>query len=876
MLLALQTLYQKFYLKKYLRLALLWVGIFLFSAPLLASQPLKSSAELANVSVQLSWNHQFQFAGLYAAEKQGYYRDEGLQVEIKDWQEGINPIEEVSKGRVDFGVSYGGMVNEILKGAPLRLVMAFYQYSPLVLISHTPINDLSELADKKIMFYDNIQIRGMIKKAPLEVQESIVYIKPSGNLQDFVSGQVDLYGAYLTNEPFQLEKLNKEYYVVDPKQFGIQSYGDLLFTSLANSNIRPEMVSSFRNATIKGWQYAQQNPEEIVDYIMQNYPVKKTKEALLAEAMASIKYIMAGKMPIGHISEAKLLATVSDAHELGMISDEEFNSFDLKEVLFQPEVVFTAEEKAYLASKPVVRLANDNLWLPFEAIDDNGDYIGIVPKVLELIGERTGIEFIPQKEFLWKEVTEKISLGELDMYSCAVATPERQEYALFTEPYLSFPNVLVAWKNSPFIDDYNSLLGKKIAVVKGYWSEELFRTQYPDIELVMVTTVEEGLEKVLNSSVYAYSGNLASINFYARKKGLDGVHIIGKNEARFELAVGVHNSHPLLFSIIDKTLKEIKSSAEFIKLRSELVQVSAKDSVSIEQFIQEMKWYFVVFVLINLLFLLWFWYRRREQLLLSQIHQKEKQALQISSRVIAKELSIQKELQKRLEEFFAMVVHEIRTPVAMIDSSIQTLKLIPSDRDDLIVQRYEVIQSGANRINMLIDRYLNKQQFDSQTIEFNPAWVDIAFFVDEIARYYPQSLVETQISSSTQNDKQWFDSELMRFALINLLDNAVKYGGEGQQIYLLVQLHPTTIIFTVINGGSTIDLVEIDRLFEPFSRGNNQGDISGTGLGLYFVEQIANLHQGCFCCSNFTVDSGSVFKIIIPRDELRNELRDKP
>jgi len=72
------------------------------------------------VSLQLKWKHSFQFAGFYAAIKQGYYEEAGLNVAMKDWHPGLHVIDEVVSGRADIGIGYSSMIADYAKGAPIN------------------------------------------------------------------------------------------------------------------------------------------------------------------------------------------------------------------------------------------------------------------------------------------------------------------------------------------------------------------------------------------------------------------------------------------------------------------------------------------------------------------------------------------------------------------------------------------------------------------------------------------------------------------------------------------------------------------------------------------------------------------------------------
>ncbi|MEA1988723.1 MAG: diguanylate cyclase, partial [Pseudomonadota bacterium] len=460
--------------------------------------------------------------------------------------------------RADYAIGYSSIIADYAKGQPVSLVMASFQFSPMVLLSHEPIKDLKQLAGRSVMHYGNLQINGLIDKANALVDEKIVEVDSSGDLSDFISKKVNFYAAYQTNEPYRLQKEGVPYYLVDPKTFGIQSYGDLIFTSQYKAKFNPREVKAFKEATISGWQYAIENQTEIVDYIIENYPVKKDRSALLSEAKETSIYVQSGSNSIGHIEEGKLLATAVQAKESGLISEKEFNQLDLKRFIFNESAsIYTQEELDYLAQHPTILIGNDIQGEPFEFVDEEGHYKGLAADYFKLFETKLGVKFKPVREQTWNEVLELTQLGEVDVLSCAVSTPATRQYMNFTKPYLSFPMVLVAKEQMEFIDHFDLLSGQTVAVLADSFAFENLQRHHPDINLLAVPTVAQGLQAVLRGNAIGYSGNLASINFAIKKAGLTGLNIVGESRRRFDMAIGVHKDNPILFSILDKTLNSV-------------------------------------------------------------------------------------------------------------------------------------------------------------------------------------------------------------------------------------------------------------------------------------------------------------------------------
>lgn len=529
----------------------------LLSASTHALEP-ASDVKLTPITVQVNWNHQYQFAGLYAAIKQGYYQKAGLDVEVKSWRPNINVVEEVVSGRADFATGYSLVVADYAKGAPISLVMASFQFSPMVLLSHEPIHDLKQLSGMTVMQNGNLQINGLIDKANTLVDQELIKVPTSGDLNDFINRKVDLYSAFKTNEPYRLYQQGVPYYVLDPKTFGIQSYGDLIFTHQDKARFSPEQVSAFKKATILGWEYAIQHQPETVDYILKNYSVKKSRDALLAEAEATTMFVKSGTNPIGQVEVGKLMANVVQAKESGFMTQEQLDEFDMKAFIFNPQTLhFTEQERDYLKSHPVIKIANDINWEPFDFINKSGEWSGMAADYFEIFERVLGVKFEFDKNRPWAQTVEAVKRQEVSVVSTIVMTDERQGYLKFTAPYLSFPMVLATSNSVSFIEDTSQLRGKTLAVGRGYWSHDLFKTLHPSIKLEVVDSVQAGLEAVLSGKAYAYAGNIVAINHTIKKFGFTNLHIAGQMGKPFDLSIGVQKNNPILFSILDKALDSI-------------------------------------------------------------------------------------------------------------------------------------------------------------------------------------------------------------------------------------------------------------------------------------------------------------------------------
>src|ERR1700737_5371977 len=123
---------------------------------LLASHP---AAALDSASLQLKWKHQFQFAGYYAALEQGFYRNAGLDVTIREGGPDIDVAEAVASGKADFGVCGAGVLRDWANGRRLVVLAAIFQHSPAVILvaRRADIRSVSDLRGRPLVAPPNAE-----------------------------------------------------------------------------------------------------------------------------------------------------------------------------------------------------------------------------------------------------------------------------------------------------------------------------------------------------------------------------------------------------------------------------------------------------------------------------------------------------------------------------------------------------------------------------------------------------------------------------------------------------------------------------------------------------------------------------------------------
>jgi class 3 adenylate cyclase/ABC-type nitrate/sulfonate/bicarbonate transport system substrate-binding protein len=281
-----------------------------------------SAAALDQVSLQLKWKHQFQFAGYYAALYQGYYRDAGLDVTIREGGPDIDAAEAVAAGKAEFGVCSSSVPREWVMGRHLVVLAVIFQQTPAIILvpRRADIRSVSDSRGRTLM-----DATGSDEIAAMLKQEGVDYaamprIDHRGDPRDLLAGNADAMVAYSTNEPFILEQLGAAYRTFSPAAYGADFYGDNLCTSEAEVKAHPDRVAAFRAASLKGWAYALAHKEATVDLILKTYSKRKSREALLFEAARTDLLVRLGH--IGGQDAAHWRKIAAAYRKLGLLADD--------------------------------------------------------------------------------------------------------------------------------------------------------------------------------------------------------------------------------------------------------------------------------------------------------------------------------------------------------------------------------------------------------------------------------------------------------------------------------------------------------------------------------------------------------------------------
>lgn len=271
-----------------------------------------SATDVQPVSLQLIWKNQFQFAGYYIAKEKGFYAEEQLEVDIREYTQDTDVVGAITNHKADFAVGRSSILVSKGNGAPITALFATFQKSPLMLITRGDIKTPTELNGKRVMLTSDAQevaeIQAMLIKAGV-LANDYIHQKHSFNISDLINNKTDAMGAYIANEPYQMQLQKQPYSIIHPTDYGFDMYSDILFAHNDTIIKKPLLTSQFYKASIKGWLYAFENIEETAKIIFEKYNTQnRTLEALIYEGKALKKLAIIDGIPFGEIIQERFKA----------------------------------------------------------------------------------------------------------------------------------------------------------------------------------------------------------------------------------------------------------------------------------------------------------------------------------------------------------------------------------------------------------------------------------------------------------------------------------------------------------------------------------------------------------------------------------------
>jgi len=272
------------------------VGLLLSGLLLLGCGPSQPKKVPDEVKLQLKWVHQAQFAGFYMAQEKGYYAKENIKVTFLEGGQGIDIAQRVLSGQADFGVLTPEFIfAKRSHGEQLTAISAIYRRSAVVFVAmaDSGIVRPSDFIGKTVATRDpggsqkdfELQFYAMMKRLGLAVSKvKIVPHDPA--YAAFYNGEVKVTPCYSTGGLIKIRQKGLKLNLIWPSDYGVHFYSDTLATTDRMISEKPDLVTRFLRATLKGWQDAIEDYRQAVTVTLKYAQIKDPEfQTAMMEAM---------------------------------------------------------------------------------------------------------------------------------------------------------------------------------------------------------------------------------------------------------------------------------------------------------------------------------------------------------------------------------------------------------------------------------------------------------------------------------------------------------------------------------------------------------------------------------------------------------------
>ena len=272
----------------------------------------RAEHNVEHVRILLPPTTMVQSAGYYMALHKGFFKQEGLDVDLRSSRSRQSITQAVDDGDAEYGVSNADVLIEKGNGRALVAVAVLFQHSPaaLLVLKNKGIDKLADLNDKRVLLlpeFQDIEVISLLRKYHIQ---SINISSPSvtRDITTLVNNQFDALSINLTSGPYNAVRQGVDPIIFMPKEYGIDFYSGFLFTNEQEANANPERVAAVRAAVLEGWEYALTHTEETLDVLLglSQLPSLSSRNKMKYQLITMRDFILPDFVPLGYINQQHL------------------------------------------------------------------------------------------------------------------------------------------------------------------------------------------------------------------------------------------------------------------------------------------------------------------------------------------------------------------------------------------------------------------------------------------------------------------------------------------------------------------------------------------------------------------------------------------
>jgi polar amino acid transport system substrate-binding protein len=510
--------------------------------------------EKQKVTLYLDWLNQFQFAGYYIAKEKGFYNEVNLDVNIIEYSNN-NITKKVIENESSYGIGKSSLIVDKFEGNNIILLSSIFQNSPLVLISlaNSNIKTPKDLINKKVMITGDAKqsasIESMIASQGVNLND-ITIQEHSFDIEDLINGTTDAMACYLSNEPYILNQKNIKFNVLNPNDYNFNFYEGILFTSKKESEINQIRVQNFNEASLRGWKYAFDNIEETAKLIYEKYNTQnKSLDLLIYEGSILKDFAKIDNNSLGNINPQTIDEIKRFYTLLGLNTSNTL--FETKTILFNKnDILLNEKQLEYLENNKFTLLIENNK-VPFSFKNTNG-IIGIEIDFWKLISNKLSKPF---------NIEETLKNEFLNIFTSSIKTKfiysfekKHSNKYLLSNSIAQIPIALATKDKVNYISDLSSLKSISIGVLKDLDLISTLKKDYPEINFIEITSIEDGMRKIKENKLFALIDNLYTLSHKIEEFKIDELKINNTLKYKIDMYLETDRKHEEFIKIINNAI----------------------------------------------------------------------------------------------------------------------------------------------------------------------------------------------------------------------------------------------------------------------------------------------------------------------------------
>ena len=510
--------------------------------------------EKQKVTLYLDWLNQFQFAGYYIAKEKGFYNEVNLDVNIIEYSNN-NITKKVIENESTYGIGKSSLIVDKFEGNNIILLSSIFQNSPLVLISlaNSNIKTPKDLINKKVMITGDAKqsasIESMIASQGVNLKD-ITIQEHSFDIEDLINGTTDAMACYLSNEPYILNQKNIKFNVLNPNDYNFNFYEGILFTSKKESENNQIRVQNFNEASLRGWKYAFDNIEETAKLIYEKYNTQnKSLDLLIYEGSILKDFAKIDNNSLGNINPQTIDEIKRFYTLLGLNTSNTL--FETKTILFNKnDILLNEKQLEYLENNKFTLLIENNK-VPFSFKNTN-EIIGIEIDFWKLISNKLSKPF---------NIEEMLKNEFLNIFTSSIKTKfiysfekKHSNKYLLSNSIAQIPIALATKDKVNYISDLSSLKSISIGVLKDLDLISTLKKDYPEINFIEITSIEDGMRKIKENKLFALIDNLYTLSHKIEEFKIDELKINNTLKYKIDMYLETDRKHEEFIKIVNNAI----------------------------------------------------------------------------------------------------------------------------------------------------------------------------------------------------------------------------------------------------------------------------------------------------------------------------------